>query len=66
MGYTGGVSYDFSTPIPEANDADVAEQTVPVEPSSSSPSTTVSADPEAPEADRLEQAQEVPSADDER
>lgn len=57
---------DISAPIPEANDADVAEQAAAVDSSSASPTTPASADPEAPEADRLEQAQEVPAADDER
>ncbi|MBW3556205.1 MAG: hypothetical protein KY454_04605 [Actinobacteria bacterium] len=57
---------DPSAPIPDANDADAAEQAVPVDPASSGVEHRISADPEAPEADGLEQAQEVPLPDDER
>ncbi len=66
MGYTGGVPDDLSAPIPDASDADLAEQAAPVDPPSATLPAGASADPEAPEADRLEQAQEVPRTDDER
>jgi len=60
------VPQDSPGPIPDASDADLAEQEVPVDPASSSAGVVPSDDPEAPEADRLEQAQEVPFPEDDR
>jgi hypothetical protein len=54
----------MTEPVPEANDADLAEQSVPVNPTDDLRSDDFSANTEADAADMFEQQQSAPLPDD--